>query len=164
MFVDDIVGPGGQGSTSFENGLDGWTTPAAPAGSRPEREHLVRRHRGRRARRPPASSRAGRWPASRRSSGILSGIFGPYPFSSAGAIVDDFQGLGFALENQTRVVYDRGWFENRTDPLGGESTVVHELAHQWTGDYLRARRLAAHLAQRGLRDLQRVALERARGP
>ena len=85
---------------------------------------------------PRVSSRAGRSRASRRSSGILSGIFGPYPFSSAGAIVDDFQGLGFALENQTRVVYDRGWFENRTDPLGGESTVVHELAHQWTGDDL----------------------------
>ena len=115
--------------------LDGWTTPAAPAGSDPTRTP------GPSAPRPmfpspPASSRAGRSRASRRSSGILSGIFGPYPFSSAGAIVDDFQGLGFALENQTRVVYDRGWFENRTDPLGGESTVVHELAHQWTGDDL----------------------------
>ena len=135
VFVDDIVGPGGQGSTSFENGLDGWTTPAAPAGTDPnENTWSV----GTAADAPEPAGVVARRTLARQPEIIryLSGIFGPYPFSSAGAIVDDFQGLGFALENQTRVVYDRGWFENRTDPLGGESTVVHELAHQWAGDDL----------------------------
>jgi hypothetical protein len=33
VFVDDIVVSTGQGSTSFEAGLDGWTVPGAPAGS-----------------------------------------------------------------------------------------------------------------------------------
>ena len=35
VFVDDIVGPGGQGSTSFESGLDGWTATGSPPGSDP---------------------------------------------------------------------------------------------------------------------------------
>ena len=60
-------------------------------------------------------------------------IFGRYPFSAAGGIVDDVAGLGFALENQTRPIYARGFF---TDPLSGDSVVVHELAHQWYGDSL----------------------------
>ena len=139
-------------------------TPARPRAASRTRTTWYRRHRGRRAatpRRVVARRTLARQPEIIR---YLSGIFGPYPFSSAGAIVDDFQGLGFALENQTRAVYARGLFEDRTDPLGGESIVVHELAHQWTGDYLALAGVAAHLAQRGLRDLQRVAVERARGP
>ena len=44
-----------------------------------------------------------------------------------------------------------------------DDVVVHELAHQWYGDSLAVARLAAHLAQRGLRDVRRVAVERARG-
>ena len=146
------------------NTLDGWTTPDAPAGQRPEREHLVRR--APRPTRPTPPAWSPRRTLARQPEIIrfLSGIFGPYPFSSAGAIVDDLQGLGFALENQTRAVYARDWFEDRTDPVDGDSVVVHELAHQWTGDYLALAGVAAHLAQRGLRDLHRVALERARGP
>jgi aminopeptidase N len=34
------------------------------------------------------------------------------------------------------VVYARDWFDDRTDPNEGDSVVVHELAHQWTGDHL----------------------------
>jgi aminopeptidase N len=56
-------------------------------------------------------------------------VFGPYPFGSTGAIVDDarFRGapLGFSLETQTRPVYSQ-----IQDPL----TIAHELAHQWFGD------------------------------
>ena len=50
------------------------------------------------------------------------------------------------------------------DPINGDDVVVHELAHQWYGDNVALEALAGHLAQRGLRDLRRVAVERARGP
>jgi aminopeptidase N len=64
----------------------------------------------------------------------LSDTFGPYPFSTAGAIVDNVPGMAFALETQTRPVYAPGFF---TDPVSADSVVVHELAHQWYGDSLR---------------------------
>ncbi|KAB1147319.1 M1 family metallopeptidase [Streptomyces luteolifulvus] len=51
--------------------------------------------------------------------------FGPYPFSSTGAIVDDADGIGYALETQNRPV-----FPGTPDT----ETLVHELAHQWYGD------------------------------
>ena len=41
--------------------------------------------------------------------------------------------LRFALENQTRPIYSKVFF---SDPLQGDSVVVHELAHQWFGDSL----------------------------
>ncbi|MFF8674623.1 M1 family metallopeptidase [Streptomyces sp. NPDC015242] len=51
--------------------------------------------------------------------------FGPYPFSTAGAIVDHAPDLGYALETQTRPVF----------PGAPDITLlVHELAHQWYGD------------------------------
>lgn len=52
-------------------------------------------------------------------------LFGPYPFSSAGHVVDDAD-VGYALETQTRPFY----------PVGGTGTltVVHETAHQWFGN------------------------------
>jgi aminopeptidase N len=66
--------------------------------------------------------------------GFLSGIFGPYPFRSAGGIIDDSPDLRFALETQTRPVYSPSFF---FDPVGGADVLAHELAHQWTGDWLR---------------------------
>ncbi|MBD8869480.1 M1 family metallopeptidase [Nocardioides sp. MJB4] len=51
-------------------------------------------------------------------------LFGPYPFTSYGAIVDD-DSVGYALETQTRPVYSR---------VANEGTVAHELAHQWFGN------------------------------
>jgi aminopeptidase N len=65
---------------------------------------------------------------------FLAGIFGPYPFSTGGGIVDDVLELSFALETQTRPLYAPGFF---ADPLGGDLVVVHELAHQWAGDLVR---------------------------
>jgi aminopeptidase N len=55
---------------------------------------------------------------------FLEGAFVPYPFNSAGAIVDD-DTVGYALETQTRPVYSR---------VARESTTVHEIAHQWFGN------------------------------
>ncbi|MCX4670683.1 M1 family metallopeptidase [Streptomyces sp. NBC_01381] len=51
--------------------------------------------------------------------------FGPYPFSSTGAVVDHLPGLGYALETQTKP-----YFEEAPDAR----LVVHELAHQWFGN------------------------------
>jgi aminopeptidase N len=56
---------------------------------------------------------------------FFEGVFGPYPFSSFGAIVDDDEDAGYALENQTRPIYAGA---------PDEVTVAHELAHQWVGD------------------------------
>ncbi|MEU3617136.1 M1 family metallopeptidase [Streptomyces sp. NPDC006872] len=52
-------------------------------------------------------------------------LFGPYPFRAAGSIVDRAPNVGYALETQTRPVYDRA---------PDLSTLVHESAHQWFGD------------------------------
>ena len=62
---------------------------------------------------------------------VLSSAFGPYPFSTVGAIVDDQDDLFFALETQTRPVYSKYFW-----PDGGDSVVAHELAHQWYGDHV----------------------------
>ena len=55
---------------------------------------------------------------------VLSDTYGPYPFTSAGAVIDRGH-VGYALESQTKPMYDG---------VPGQSTVVHELAHQWYGD------------------------------
>ncbi|GGV48387.1 metallopeptidase [Streptomyces griseoflavus] len=51
--------------------------------------------------------------------------FGPYPFSSAGAVVERPQDVGYALETQNRPV-----FPGAPDM----ALLVHEIAHQWYGD------------------------------
>jgi len=133
-YVDDVVGPNGSGTTSFEDDgdpWDGWTVSGPPAGS---------------------PGNAGDWRIASEAAGpstgenaeaalarepeiiaFLEGYLGPYPFDEAGGIVDNDPGIGFALENQTRPIYAQGWF---SAPGDNTSVVVHELAHQWTGDSL----------------------------
>jgi aminopeptidase N len=62
---------------------------------------------------------------------LLSGIFGPYPFSNLGGVVPNTPNLGFALETQTRPVYSPVFWGGGESDVG---VVVHELAHQWFGD------------------------------
>ncbi|HEV7735426.1 MAG TPA: M1 family metallopeptidase [Candidatus Binatia bacterium] len=64
---------------------------------------------------------------------FLASHFAKYPFRAGGGIVDDVEGLGFALENQTRPIYAIEFFD---DPLDAELVFVHEIAHQWFGDSL----------------------------
>jgi hypothetical protein len=66
---------------------------------------------------------------------LLSDAFGPYPFSTVGAIVPNQDDLRFALETQTRPVYSkRFWLDFDGNPRDADWVVVHELAHQWFGD------------------------------
>jgi aminopeptidase N len=66
---------------------------------------------------------------------LLDDSFGPYPFSTIGAIVDNQDDLFFALETQTRPVYSKYfWLDEDGNPQNGDDVVVHEIAHQWYGD------------------------------
>jgi aminopeptidase N len=56
---------------------------------------------------------------------FFSELYGPYPFTTGGGIIDWAPDVGYALESQTRANYHR---------IPGESTVVHEIAHQWFGN------------------------------
>ena len=56
---------------------------------------------------------------------FLSGLYGRYPFDSAGSAVDFAPKLGYALETQSRPIY--AFVPDLT-------TVVHETAHQWFGN------------------------------
>jgi aminopeptidase N len=53
------------------------------------------------------------------------GVFGAYPFDSAGSLVDYAPTLGYALESQSRPIYAY---------VPDVTTIVHETAHQWFGD------------------------------
>jgi aminopeptidase N len=53
------------------------------------------------------------------------GVFGAYPFDSAGSLVDYAPSLGYALETQSRPIYAY---------VPDVTTIVHETAHQWFGD------------------------------
>ncbi|MEO5875829.1 MAG: M1 family metallopeptidase [Streptosporangiaceae bacterium] len=57
-------------------------------------------------------------------------VFGPYPFRSTGAVVDNLI-TGYALETQ-----NRPFLSSNQNNL---STIVHELAHQWFGDSVSVR-------------------------
>ncbi|MFL6168782.1 MAG: M1 family metallopeptidase [Ornithinibacter sp.] len=62
--------------------------------------------------------------------GFLEDLYGPYPFETVGAIVDDAPTLGYSLETQTKPVFD---------DAPDEATLLHELSHMWFGDAVTAR-------------------------
>lgn len=134
VIVDDVFVSTGEGTTSFEDDgdtFDGWSVPGAPEGSPPNPNDWIA---GSVADLPPNFGEVATDSLARQAEIIrfLSGYFGSYPFSAAGGVVVDVD-LGFALENQTRPIYAKVFFENS---FGGDSVVVHELAHQWVGDSL----------------------------
>ncbi len=89
---------------------------AAPAGRRAEVERAVRR--------TPSVLR------------FLARRLGPYPFDSIGTVADWVPAVGYALENQTKPHYsgDKG------GPAVSDATMAHEIAHQWMGNSVSARR------------------------
>ncbi|WP_344311340.1 M1 family metallopeptidase, partial [Fodinicola feengrottensis] len=56
--------------------------------------------------------------------------WGRYPFDAIGGVVPNGN-IGYALEDQTRPVYDPGFWAGGKSNI---SVVVHENAHQWFGD------------------------------
>jgi aminopeptidase N len=56
---------------------------------------------------------------------FFASVYGRYPWSSGGALVDDAPEVGYALETATRPEFDQA---------PDELTLAHELAHQWFGD------------------------------
>ncbi|MET0492209.1 MAG: M1 family metallopeptidase [Actinoplanes sp.] len=137
-FVDDVVVSTGPGSTSFEDDgdtFDGWVPGGPPAGSPANPNTWISATA---ADLPPTQGDlvAGSFARQPEIIGFLADTFGPYPFSAAGGIVDATDAFGFALENQTRPVYARGFFSS---PENGDGVIVHELAHQWYGDSLAVR-------------------------
>jgi len=58
---------------------------------------------------------------------VLSGYFGPYPFSAAGGILTGESSTDIDLETATRPIYSGA-------SLNGVDIVVHELSHQWYGN------------------------------
>ena len=56
---------------------------------------------------------------------FFTSVYGAYPFETVGAIVDDAKNVGYALETQTKPVFDR---------VPDEATLAHELSHMWYGD------------------------------
>ncbi len=133
LFVDDVVVSTGVGSTSFEadgDTLDGWAVTGPPAGSPGNATQWAAGD----ATAPDTIGADIEATFARQGEvlDVLSSSFGPYPFTTAGGIVDALPELGFALENQTRPIYAEGFFGQGP----AEFVVAHELAHQWYGDSL----------------------------
>lgn len=61
---------------------------------------------------------------------FLSKRFGGYPFESVGVVADWVPSVGYELENQTKPHFAG----NPGGPAVDDSTLAHELMHQWTGD------------------------------
>jgi aminopeptidase N len=61
---------------------------------------------------------------------FFSDLYGKYPFSSGGGVVDN-GGVGYALESQTKSMYD---VQGNPNGAPGAGTVVHEVSHQWFGN------------------------------
>jgi aminopeptidase N len=56
---------------------------------------------------------------------LFTRLYGPYPFGQVGAVVDSAPQVGYALETQTRPIFDQA---------PDDVLLAHELSHQWFGD------------------------------
>jgi hypothetical protein len=77
VFVDDIEGSTGEGTTSFETGMDGWTTPGALREARPTRTTSAVDYRRRVVDSPsmrPNSSSVSEKPNTSKLAAIRSGV------------------------------------------------------------------------------------------
>ncbi len=63
---------------------------------------------------------------------FLSKRFGPYPYDSGGAVADKAAGVCYALEVATKSHYAGNCSTGA--PSVSQSTLVHEIAHQWMGN------------------------------
>jgi aminopeptidase N len=62
----------------------------------------------------------------------LANRFGPYPYDSDGVVADRVPGVCYALENATKSHFAGNCATG--DPGVSQSTLVHEIAHQWMGN------------------------------
>ena len=133
VILDQVIVSTGEGSTGFEadgNPLDGWTTPPGPDPNQPNPNTWIVTDFVPDTPGPGAGALL----SFDRQPEIIAweaGMFGAYPWAASGGVVQD-GAVGFALENQTRPVYSPFFFGEE----GNDFVVVHELAHQWFGDFL----------------------------
>ncbi|MFT4469192.1 M1 family aminopeptidase [Arthrobacter sulfonylureivorans] len=130
VFVEDIQLTGGNGSTSFDSDgdrWDGWSPKAVPKGSPGNDNEWTAGSST-----PPSQGYKIQQSLDKQPEMIefLSSVFGKYPLTSAGGIVDNVEDLGFALETQARPVYPMDYFYSEAS---GDSFVVRQLALQWFG-------------------------------
>lgn len=133
--LDEIVVSTGEGTTSFEDDgdlLDGWVVAGPPAGSIANANDWTVGTVAD-SPTPPGEVADQVFALQRPMLNFLARRFGRYPFATSGGYVDDVDDVGFALENQTRAFYPPEIFG---DPVEAETTVVHELAHQWYGNHV----------------------------
>jgi hypothetical protein len=132
VLLEDIKVSTGEGSTSFEpdrkrDRLNGWKVAGAPKGSPENGSDWTAGVSAPRSIGSKAKDSLSRQP---RLIHFLSKLFGKYPFKEAGGVVTSAEGLGFALESQSRPLYTKDFFYDST---GADSLMVHQLAHQWFG-------------------------------
>lgn len=63
---------------------------------------------------------------------FLTARLGPYPYDSGGAVADKASGVGYALEVATKSHYSGGFVSGA--PSISQSTLLHEISHQWMGN------------------------------
>jgi hypothetical protein len=132
VLLEDIKVSTGEGSTSFEpdrqrDRLNGWKVSGAPKGSPENGDDWTAGVSAPRSIGSKVKDSLSRQP---RLIHFLSKLFGKYPFKEAGGVVTSAEGLGFALESQSRPLYTKDFFY---DAAGADSLMVHQLAHQWFG-------------------------------
>ena len=141
--------------------LDGWTVPGPPRAARATRTTGSSARPGRPAADTSATIAAASFARQPEILDFLAGYFGPYPFNAAGGIVDDVAGARLRPREPDPADLLAGLLHRldlgrlRRRPRARPPVVRRQPA---------PRAVAGHLAQRGLRHLRRVAVERARGP